>query len=213
MSSVERRGTHRAASKEHPKTKTPETVEKVFAILQDEVGEHANEEYEYMEYPKRRTPTRKNTKREITVTAEIHDEPPIEQTNNMTRQRMNINHSKLLPQDLLKIKVQVGESTLEALLDTGASNNLVKTSVCRKLKLPVDRTKRARIFGLGMSGMETEGKTHCNMTYYGITSPRTPLSVIQDNYIDSDILLGRQFCEDNKIIIDMAKYYNYLISI
>ena len=136
----------------------------------------------------------------IDVTAEIHDN-----VGDQPRQRIAINNSKLNPHKLLTLKVKVGETSVLALLDTGASNNLIKASVCTRLKLEINREKKSNICGLVMRNSSTLGRTCADITYYGIVSRNTGMHVVEDKLMDSDMILGRQFCEKNKIVIDLGK--------
>ena len=105
----------------------------------------------------------------------------------------------------MKIKVKINDRELVALIDTGASNNLVKMSVVDNLKLQINKTKTSNIIGLGMSAMLTKGKVYTELSFHGIPTRKTPLCVVDDHIIDSDLILGRHFCEENNLIIDLSR--------
>ena len=91
------------------------------------------------------------------------------------------------------------------MLDTGASGNLIKESVCRKLGLEVDREQSLRIEGIGGEVTQTLGKVECQFTFCKIPSEIITMQVIADDKMRFPIILGRKFCSQHKLIIDLSK--------
>ena len=116
-----------------------------------------------------------------------------------------INLSKLKPAKLLKIKVNVGDKEMTSLIDTGADNNLIRKSVAKRMNLQINKNRKSNIVGFGLEQMTTLGTVYSKLSYYGIKEDMTSFSVVEDNVIKTDAVLGKKFCKRNKLIIDLSQ--------
>ena len=153
---------------------------------------------------------RKSTKNKVKQNASADSEEKLLE-NNVQENKMSkgkrgyvINLSKLKPAELLKIKINVGESEIISLLDTGADNNLIKKSVAEKLKLKVNTNQKMTICGFGLQPITTLGKVFTKVSYYGMKTDLTSFIVVNDDIVQTDIVLGNKFCRNNHLIIDLS---------
>ena len=120
-------------------------------------------------------------------------------------QYRSINVETLAPEKLFMIQIQINGFITSALIDTGATNNLMKESIKNKAKLQIEQDSSIQILGLGSKVSDTLGMTHCDVSFYKNETEQTEFQVVTDGTIQFPVILGRQFCSENKLIIDFAK--------
>ena len=118
--------------------------------------------------------------------------------------KYKVNVVNLSPASLMKIKLKCRDNDLDALVDTGASCNIMKQSVAEKMGLELRPEELIRISGLGTKVIGTVGKVYVGFSFGSVQVKKSPFSVVEDYVIATDVILGRKFCEENNIIINMA---------
>ena len=116
-----------------------------------------------------------------------------------------VNLERLAPAKLLVFKIQINGINTRALIDTGASNNLIKKSIVEKLKLDLQTNSNLQILGLGSEKVNTLGNISSEVHLFGQKSCSTKFEVIEDQAILYPVILGRSFCAENRLVIDVAK--------
>jgi transposase InsO family protein len=117
-----------------------------------------------------------------------------------------INLTRLKPEDLMVIPVTIEGKEILALIDSGATNNFVKSKVVSELGLEIADNEVIIISGLGDSEVKTLGRIDLGISLLGRVNFNTSqFNVIADNAFSYDIILGRSYLKDNKLIIDMSK--------
>ena len=105
-------------------------------------------------------------------------------------------------QELLSVMIHVNGVPLRALIDTGATNNLLMEGLPYE-NIDIDTSKTECIIGLGQAKILTIGRTRCNISMGGLNFGACAFDVVPKQAIGFDVLLGLQFCTNNKLIIDM----------
>ena len=114
-----------------------------------------------------------------------------------------VNCTYLSPEPLLTARITIHEEQFKALIDTGSSRNLIQKSIIDNLEIPVQESN-LKIRGLGGSEYKTFGRVTVPLHIYGFEINATKFEVVEDHMIRNSIILGRNFCQKNKIIIDLT---------
>ena len=117
----------------------------------------------------------------------------------------HVNSVALSPQKLMTIGVSLGDIDCRALVDTGATKNLIKKSIVDRLGARIGDDARLVFEGLGTDDMLTYGTIKTKLSFYKIDAGITTLHIVDDNVLKDPILLGQEFCQHNKLVIDLSK--------
>lgn len=117
-----------------------------------------------------------------------------------------VNVLQLKPKPLFKMPVIVNNKcSLEALIDSGSSENLIRLSAVKKLKVEVDNSARVTMLGLGSVRVTTLGVVDVSLSFLGVKVGLVNIKVVEDKVIHNDLVLGIQFLKEQNITVDMGK--------
>ena len=111
---------------------------------------------------------------------------------------------QLKPSQLLKIPVQIGNINAEAMIDSGTKLSYIKLSLVEKVNLKIDSSERKMIIGYGNNKKETEGITMVELKIRDVTFNQE-FNVLGQCNAKYDIILGVDFLEQKKVVVDAAK--------
>ena len=117
---------------------------------------------------------------------------------------INVNLTSLLPEQLLKIQLELSGMEAQALLDTGSSTNFMRESLARSIGLLPDPSSRIRTKGIGSRSFRTEGEISAKFSFYNIDTKVVKFQVVKDDMISDEIILGWNFCKAYRVVIDSS---------
>ena len=113
-----------------------------------------------------------------------------------------VNHVSLNPKPLIVLKVLIEKSEVEAMLDSGASASLIRRSVAEKLPVVMDVTEQTTVYGYGYTSVSTLGVIVVPICVHGYVCLPLKLRVVDDELIDYDVYLGKEFLVSNNISLN-----------
>ena len=153
----------------------------------------------------------KSKKVDFEIVAEIHNDPNFEESVKTSEEPDYqseyhfVNMESLAPERLLTIKIKINNMTTTALIDTGAYNNLMTNSIREKAGLVLDSSSQTAIRGLGQKTIDPLGNVSSKLLLHNVHCKLADFLVLDDNVISFPVILGRRFCAENNLIIDMSK--------
>ena len=116
-----------------------------------------------------------------------------------------VNIQGLEPEKLMIVPVTINGFRTSALIDTGASNNLLTNSVAEQANLEINGESSINIVGLGSKVHMTVGETEAPISISDTEVSISKFQVTGDSNLSVPVILGKQFCEENKLVINLRK--------
>ena len=120
-----------------------------------------------------------------------------------SREEAEVNVAILEPARALFIAVKTHGVKLTALVDTGASNSFIRESVWKRMEQGKDENTE-QIKGLGDGTFQVQGYCMLDICLYQKTF-KQKFGVCIDEGINYDMVIGKDFLKENKVIINMSK--------
>ena len=119
-------------------------------------------------------------------------------------QPVYINLSSLMPEELLKMKIEISNIEAEALVDTGSSTNFMKKSLASSIGVLPNPSNKISTKGIGSGSFKTLGEVNVRFSFYEIATKVTKFQVVEDDMISDQMILGWSFCKEYRLVIDSA---------
>ena len=114
----------------------------------------------------------------------------------------HVNSVSLNPKPLIVFNTLIEKVVVETMLDSGASVSLIRRSVAEKLSVVIDETDQSPVYGYGFSPITPLGSIAVPICLHGYVSLPLKLRVVDDESIDFDAYVGKEFLRENAITVN-----------